>query len=63
MSERVVETQVIEVKLRGAPDLKALEVTATKARDSLEAARAKLAALAEQLPAMLAAAGLQPKKR
>lgn len=48
MSERVVETQVIEVKLRGAPDLKALEVTATKARDSLEAARAKLAALAKQ---------------
>lgn len=46
MSERVVETQVIEVKVKGATGLTALEATAQKVQAALGEARKKLEGLA-----------------
>ena len=45
MSERVIETQVIELKVRGGPGLVALEAAAAKATTTLDAARKRLDAL------------------
>lgn len=45
MSERVIETQVIELKVRGGPGLVALEAAAAKANTTLDAARKRLDSL------------------
>lgn len=47
MSERVVETQVIEIKVRGATGITALEAAAQKAQAMLAEARKRLDALAK----------------